>query len=385
MLFGIQASQDVKLSNIARSLKEEIPLIETEKRLSRNLRSAELEKELTRQLVAMGSGRVQTNTVLALDLSDIRKEYAQKMQYLATVRDGSSGELHEGYWLCDVTAAEAHGSEIVPLYQRLFSAEAPDSSSENTEILAAVDLVREHTQGRGIWVLDRGGDRRRLLEPLLERRQRFVIRSTGRRTVIDRKGLQGSVAEVAGRCRLRHQVRIVKIQDGKEKIYELRYGAEAIRLPGRSEPLGLVVIAGFGQEPLMLLTDLPITAKDSQSLWWVVQIYLTRWKIEETFRFIKQSYNLEDIRVMKYQRLKNLVILVTAAAYFAATFLGQQMKLRILCEKLLIISQRFFGIPPFRFYALADGIRRILSQATLSSPEMPPASLQLELTLGWEG
>jgi hypothetical protein len=29
MLFGIQASQDVKLSNIARSLKEKIPLIET--------------------------------------------------------------------------------------------------------------------------------------------------------------------------------------------------------------------------------------------------------------------------------------------------------------------------------------------------------------------
>lgn len=46
---------------------------------------------------------------------------------------------------------------------------------------------------------------------------------------------------------------------------------------------------------MMLLTDLPIAAKDSQSLWWIVQIYLTRRKIEETFRFIKQSYNLEDI------------------------------------------------------------------------------------------
>ena len=32
MLFGIQSSQDVKLSNIARSLKEDIPLIDTEKR-----------------------------------------------------------------------------------------------------------------------------------------------------------------------------------------------------------------------------------------------------------------------------------------------------------------------------------------------------------------
>ena len=71
MLFGIQSSQDVKLSNIARSLKEEIALIRTEKRLSRNLKSAELEKELTPQLVKMGSMRVQVNTVLALDLIDI--------------------------------------------------------------------------------------------------------------------------------------------------------------------------------------------------------------------------------------------------------------------------------------------------------------------------
>ncbi len=132
----------------------------------------------------------------------------------------------------------------------------------------------------------------------------------------------------------------------------------------------------------MLLTDLPVVARDSQSLWFVVQIYLTRWKIEETVRFIKQSYNLEDVRVMKYQRLKNLVTLVTAVAYFAATFLGQQMKLRILCEKLLIISQRFFGIPPF---ALADGIRRILSSGTFSPPPEPPTRLQLELALGWEG
>jgi len=385
MLFGMQSSQDVKLSNIGRSLKEEISLIRTEKRLSRNLKSGALEKELTPQLVRMGSSRVQANTVLALDLSDIRKEYAQKMEHLATVRDGSTGELHLGYWLCDVTGAEVNGNEIVPLYQKLFSVEAQDFTSENAEVLAAVDLIRKHTQGRGIWTMDRGGDRKKLLEPLLERGERFVIRSTGKRTVSDRRKLQGSVAEVAGRCRLHHQARIIKIQDGQEKTYELRYGAEPIRLPGREERLWLVVAAGFSEAPLMLLTNLPVTAKDSQCLWWIVQIYLTRWKIEETFRFVKQSYNLEDIRVMKYQRLKNLVILVTAVAYFAATFLGQQMKLRILCEKLLIISQRFFGIPPFRFYALADGIRRILSQASFSPPERSPANLQLELTLGWEG
>lgn len=87
---------------------------------------------------------------------------------------------------------------------------------------------------------------------------------------------------------------------------------------------------------------------------------------------------------MKYQRLKNLVVLVTAAAYFAATFLGQKMKLRILCEKLLIISQRFFGIPPFRFYALADGIKNILSQTSPSTPEVQALSPQMELMLVWD-
>jgi hypothetical protein len=384
MLFGIQASQDVKLSNIARSLKEEIPLIKTEDRLSRNLKAGELEAELTPQLAKLASQRVGANTVLCLDLSDIRKEYAQKMEYLAPVHDGSTGEVHTGYWLCDITAAEVNGSEIVPLYQKLYSAEAKEFTSENAEVLAGVDLVRAHLEGRGIWALDRGGDRKKLLEPLLDRQERFVIRSTGKRLVVDRKNIKRSVSELGAKCRLRYQAQLIKIQDGQEKSYDLRYGVEPIHLVGREERLYLVVVAGFGEAPILLLTNALEGARDSQSLWWIAQIYLTRWKIEETFRFVKQSYNLEDIRVMKYQRLKNLVVLVTAAAYFAATFLGQKMKLRILCEKLLIISQRFFGIPPFRFYALADGIKKILSQTGPSPPEKSLPSLQLELLLGWD-
>ena len=383
MLFGIQASQDVKLSNIARSLKEEIPLIKTEDRLSRNLKAGELEAELTPRLVQLASQRVGANTVLCLDLSDIRKEYAQKMEYLAPVHDGSTGEVHTGYWLCDITGAEVNGSEIVPLYQKLYSAEAKEFISENAEVLAGVDLARAHLEGRGIWAVDRGGDRKKLLEPLLDWQERFVIRSTGKRFVVDRKNIKRSVSELGARCRLRYQARIIKVQDGQEKTYDLRYGVEPIRLVGRDERLQLVVVAGYGEEPMLLLTNALEGARDSQSLWWIAQIYLTRWKIEETFRFVKQSYNLEDIRVMKYQRLKNLVVLVTAAAYFAATFLGQKMKLRILCEKLLIISQRFFGIPPFRFYALAEGIQKILSQTSPSPPEKPLPSLQLELLLGW--
>ena len=400
MLFGIQASQDVKLSNIARSQNEEILLIKSEDRLSRNLKAVELEAELTPQLANMACQRVEANTVLCLDLSDIRKEYARKMEYLAPVHDGSTGQVHAGYWLCAITGAEVNGSEILPLYQKLYSAEAKDFTGENAEVLSGVDQVRAYTGGRGIWTMDRGGDRKKLLEPLLDRRQRFVIRSAGKRFVTGRDHLERSVAELGSKCRLRYQARVIKIQDGQEKTYDLRYGVEPIRLLGRDEPLDLVVVAGFGEEPMLLLTNALEGARDAQSLWWIAQIYLTRWKIEETFRFLKQSYNLEDIRVMKYQRmknpaasggesdpkrLKNLVVLATAAAYFAATLLGQKMKLRILCEKLPIISQRFFGIPPFRFYALADGIKRILSGTSFDPPQQTPPSLQMDLLLGWQG
>ncbi len=47
MLRGIQSSQDVKLRNIGSTLGETIPLIRTEKRLSRKLKHAEGEDELT--------------------------------------------------------------------------------------------------------------------------------------------------------------------------------------------------------------------------------------------------------------------------------------------------------------------------------------------------
>ncbi|MCA1961653.1 MAG: hypothetical protein LDL33_12760 [Desulfomonile sp.] len=85
--------------------------------------------------------------------------------------------------------------------------------------------------------------------------------------------------------------------------------------------------------------------------------------VEDTIRFIKQSSNVEDIRVMTYQRLKNLAALVLAAAFFTAVGIGYKPKLQILALHALKAAQRIFGIPDFRYYALADGIRAILSRS----------------------
>ncbi len=105
MLFGIQASRDIKLSNIARSLDEEIKLIKTENRLSRNAQAEDLTLHLNGEVIKRGSKRISENTVIALDLSDINKPFAKKMDYLADVWNGSEGKAGKGYWLLEAAAA----------------------------------------------------------------------------------------------------------------------------------------------------------------------------------------------------------------------------------------------------------------------------------------
>ena len=235
---------------------------------------------------------------------------------------------------------------------------APGFKSENAEIRKAISLVSEQTEKRRVWVLDRGGDRRKIIHHLSDNKLRFIIRLKKDRHLIWR-GKRGSVMEHASACPLHYAETIVKDEKGKEKICHLEFGYRPVRLPGRKEPLWLVVIRGFGEEPMMLLTNIPVR-RSRKALWRIIESYMTRWRIEETIRFVKQSYNLEDIRLLTYRRLQNMMALVLAVTYFIMVYLGIKTKLRVLSRHVLRAARRLFGIPDFRFYALADGIRELL-------------------------
>jgi hypothetical protein len=122
-----------------------------------------------------------------------------------------------------------------------------------------------------------------------------------------------------------------------------------------------MVIKGFGQEPMMLLTNIPLRKKRTL-LSWMMEAYITRWRIEETIRFMKQSYQEENIRVLTYRRLKNMAAMLLAVIYFAARYLGTASKLKVLTLSVLKEARRLFGVPDFRYYAMADGIRKLLSR-----------------------
>jgi len=360
MLYGIQARGSVRLTEIARSLSEPIRVKKTHERLCRNLSDAEIRDVVGKELLRQGSARVSKDSLLVVDLSDLSKKYAQKMEYLGEVRDGSENQIWRGYHLCEVVGAKVGSSEIIPLSQSLWSQEAPDFVSENAELLSQLRGIRSATGGRGIYVMDRGGDRGELYGELVPGGYRFLIRQRGDRHLLY-QGKKVETRVLAGLCRMHYAETVVKEEkEGKERIYHLEFGYLPVRLPDWPEvPLWLVVVKGFGEEPMMLLTTEPMR-RSRKVVWWAVEAYLTRWRVEETIRFLKQSYHLEDIRVLTYESLKNLVMLVFACFFFAAIYLGARAKLRILVAHVLKAGKRLFGIPDFRYYAIADGIREIL-------------------------
>lgn len=370
MLFGIHAGQDVKLSTIGRALGEEISLKKTEERLSHHLAGEGMARAIQKRVAEMAAKRVERNTLIVVDPTDIKKPYGKAMPYLATVRDGSAKELVKGYWACAAVACEAGKRRVTPLHLRLWSADAPDFESENVELLEVVDTIREATQGRGIYVIDRGGDRIRLFEPLLERKLRFIVRMVGDRHLM----INGREVEAASHARsmaLPYRETVVKVDGNQERRLELEYGGCEVRLPGREERLWMVVVRGLGSEPTMMLTNVDI-GKGRRASWFIVNGYLARWMVEETIRFIKQSYQLEDVRVLDYERLRNLVALVLAVVYFTAVWLGESLKMSVLLTKATRMAKRFFGIPDFHYYAIADGVGALLRNlGKFQSPKNP--------------
>lgn len=382
VLYGMQARGSVKLSEIGRALEEETPLKKVIERLGRQLERRGVRERVRRNHLAEAAGRITGESLLVADPTDITKPYARKMEHQAPVRDGSTGEIGEGYWCFQVVAARRDSATVVPLYQELYSQRAPGFLSENEEMKRGMAAVAEVTGGRGTWVVDRGGDRGELLDWFLERGESFLIRMRGDRHVRWGRSTR-SMEEVAARVRRVGRHTVTKETARGERVLELCYGTAQVRLPGHQhKALTLLVVDGVGEEPLLVLTDWSV-GRSKRRMRKVLESYLARWRVEETIRFIKQSYELEDIRILTYERLQTMAVLVMAAAYFVCMELGEQLRLRVMVENVLEAAQRIFGIPEFRYYALADGLKEILFNRRKPAAEVlerPPCS-ELELPL----
>lgn len=347
-LFGMVASGSVFLTEVGRKLPPTGTLHAIEKRLSRQLGSHRWdEAALLEQYVAWVSPQLKPGTVLALDTGDIRKAYAEKMECLGKVHDGSTGDLAHGYWLLSVEAHQADGKRQ-GIYLRAYSAQAEEFESENREILRAVEF-ESYAPRRALWVIDSAGDRSRLHRAFKQLRVCYLVR-VKRDRVVESHGVKRKLMELAeevmacGSFRYAHRTR-----RGRWRVTRLRYGFA--RFVWQEDAYSLVVATGVCDEPLILWTnEIVATAEDAER---VVRAYLRRWAIEDANRVIKQEFALEAIRVTDWRRVQRLVLLA-GVAYGFVGFISRKGK-RVV-KKLVVLAQRLRPPKKVIAYAIRKGI-----------------------------
>ena len=324
-------------------------------------KDSRFDSQLKTELPAFWLPFVKEDTPIILDLSDIAKPFAKKMDYLATVRDGSTGQLVNGYWLVELYASLSRKNPV-PILLEPFSHEEPCCPGQNPVVLAAVHKIFELTDNRGVLVVDRGFDGWVMFEDWLNNKYRFVARLVGKRHLLRFYSGSGQwlplrAETLAEQTPTPHRFHKLVKRRGKPTLRMTQIGWVKVRLPGRDEDLTLVVsrLAGV-DKPMMLLTNLPVeNLKDATD---VLRFYIRRWECEEGIRFLKNQVNLEKIRTFRWSAIRRLVLL----AVLVMMYLGWLVEAHPgICDRLVYLSQPLPDKPDFLAYRLSGGLKEAIN------------------------
>ena len=366
MLFGILKSGKVQLNAIGRALQEKIPLKQTTKRLGRHLGIAGLWATILDRALHTQRSYLKQCRYMVIDLSDIQKRYAEQMAGLADVYDGSEQATGQGYWLCNVTGVDSSGTLIVPAYSELYSL-AEESSSENAKLLSAIERVSDVVGNDSIWVDDRGGDRKRLMNPLLAAGRQFIIRQVGNRDLYF-NGSKQPLKAISRSVKLTTTYQVTKTKNNKKVRETYHCGAVKVKLTETGEDLWLVVLKEQRKGYCWLLCHLNETCQDATIRTAFVG-YGHRWKIEEVHRQVKVDYDLEGICLQRYEALKAMNALLWTAVSFLYTRLDN-LSIDIITHVELGLHNRkkWSDLIRFIYYKLAYAVRKLLALSKLYNP-----------------
>lgn len=301
ILYGMSKAQNTLLSDIARALEENIDLKYTIKRLSRNGAEENDLKQVHQNYLNTLKISIPDNPLVIVDESEIVKPYAEKMENLALVRDGSKNVLEKGYPTLNFSMASPKTKHPLPLYNHLYSSKEEDFQSQNIEIAKGFNTV--HTflgKKKATFVMDRGYDRNTIYEYVQNIGHHFVTRLNDNRYLIH-KNRRVKVPDLAKRRKGKINFK-TEIQ-GEE--YSLKVSHIKVKLPVLQDmPLNMVVLYGYGEKPMKLLTNHSIKGKDDVLR--ILKSYITRWRIEELFRVQKEEFQLEKTRTMTLSSLRIL-------------------------------------------------------------------------------
>ena len=163
MQYGLAKSGSCLISEISRSLDEDIKLGYTVERLCDNLVNMyqdEAETIWNNYLEEVKKNIKDTDNVVLFDDSDINKEYSKKLEDLDRVIDASSQDkrIVNGYHVCEATVLTKNESQPVSIYSKIYSCKSEAFESKNTYTLESIKVAERVCGANFTGVFDRGYD-----------------------------------------------------------------------------------------------------------------------------------------------------------------------------------------------------------------------------------
>jgi len=338
MLTGSLSTQSSNLTSIARSLKEDTDIKHTSKRIHRHIStSGEFLDIANKYTLHSCQSLISDETLICLDGGDISYIQAVSYEYMSIVHDGSSGKRRLGYPLNMVICRNGDSAPF-PVMLEIFNRHI-DYTSDNTYTLNLINRFMRIHGNKGIWTMDRGYDSKLIMNYILECGGKFNIRQKGNRHLLV-NGLKKSVSDIASGITRRYRHNGGSL--GYKKCYMENY------------PVTLIYYK-YGNTDLMLLNSGHITKK--RLACHRIDGYLRRWGVEESYRFIKQSFGLERCCIRKFAGIKCLLGIILLAWKILEDVSGDE-EVRLIVEKAAKACKKKVI---FYFYRIINGIKNILS------------------------
>ena len=302
MIYGISASKDIKISNIARELKENIKLVNTIERLCLHLESFEGKDIINENYYKYVRTMIPEYPIGIFDDSDITKVYGKKFEDIDWVKDASDPKesYKPGYHMCNAVVLTKNMKQPAPVYNKVYSSKSQDFKSANMETYKSIDAFRECVKRKSLMVFDRGYDDHKLFEYVINGGDDLLVRLKKNRVFLfkgKKKKVEDSYHSHKGKIKMK------LIFEGEEKEVYLSY--TRVILPTDNREYSLIYVYGLSEkERFILLTNKEI--EDSSDAIKLVRIYMDRWRIETYHRSIKDEYKYEDIRVRSLKAINNL-------------------------------------------------------------------------------
>ena len=361
MQYGLAKSGSCLISNIARSLDEDIKLRYTIERLCDNLTS--LYQEETKNIWNNYLNEVKKNIdldnpIVLFDDSDINKEYSKKLEDLDRVIDASSQDkkIVNGYHVCEATILSKNKKQPISIYSKIYSCQSNSFISKGTYTLDSIKAAENLVGNKFTGVFDRGYDDNKIFNYMSKNNHDFVIRLCDNRILLF-KDKKRNVDEVSKTRK--GKISYKALFDNEE--FELMLSYTKATLPYNKKEYTLVIVYGLSEDkPMKLLTNKKIKSKEDVIE--IVRLYLSRWRIEEYFRGKKQEYDFENMRVRTLESMNNLNMMLTIHLGHIA-MLADKIDNKLLIIKIIYASKSLKQKSIVWLSQIAKGIKNILGYA----------------------